>query len=85
MFSLKNIFKLYDYFIVYFNIKYEGYVLHIFCLTGSCLGGNLTEAKSLAEAFEHYKEWYPHSELGYRSPKEYLQLRASNGLSDMEI
>ncbi|EHW5265979.1 IS3 family transposase, partial [Escherichia coli] len=35
-----------------------------------------------AEVFERYKEWYPHSELGYRSQKEYLQLRSSNGLSD---
>lgn len=45
--------------------------------------GNLTEAKKLLEAFEHYKEWHPHSALGYPSPKEYLQGgRASNGLSD---
>ncbi|WP_162751154.1 integrase core domain-containing protein, partial [Shigella flexneri] len=23
----------------------------------------------LAEAFEHYNEWHPHSALGYRSPR----------------
>ncbi|HAV9673819.1 TPA: IS3 family transposase, partial [Escherichia coli] len=28
----------------------------------------LTAAKNLAEAFEHYNEWHPHSALGYRSP-----------------
>lgn len=69
-------------FIMCIQYKCKGYVLHIFGLTGSCLGGGLTEAKSLAEVFERYKEWYPHSELGYRSQKEYLQLRSSNGLSD---
>ncbi|MCY2407960.1 IS3 family transposase [Klebsiella pneumoniae] len=42
----------------------------------------LTAAKNLAEAFEHYNEWLPHSALGYRSPREYLRQRASNGLSD---
>ncbi|EGP3235006.1 IS3 family transposase [Escherichia coli] len=42
----------------------------------------LTAAKNLAEAFEHYKEWHPHSALGYRSPREYLRQRACNGLSD---
>ncbi|WP_172944669.1 IS3-like element IS2 family transposase [Escherichia coli] len=31
----------------------------------------LTAAKNLAEAFEHYNEWHPHSALGYRSPREY--------------
>ncbi|WP_410200597.1 IS3 family transposase, partial [Klebsiella quasipneumoniae] len=48
----------------------------------------LTAVKNLAEAFEHYNEWHPHSELGYRSPREYLRRRTSNGLSDkkcMEI
>ena len=48
----------------------------------------LTSVKNLAEAFEHYNEWHPHSALGYRSPREYLRQRASNGLSDkkcMEI
>lgn len=48
----------------------------------------LTAVKSLAEAFEHYNEWHPHSALGYRSPREYLRRRTSNGLSDkkcMEI
>ncbi|WP_162750756.1 integrase core domain-containing protein, partial [Shigella flexneri] len=25
--------------------------------------------KNLAEAFEHYNEWHPHSALGYRSPR----------------
>ncbi|EHD0957470.1 IS3 family transposase, partial [Escherichia coli] len=30
----------------------------------------LTAAKNLAEAFEHYNEWHPHSALGYRSPRE---------------
>ncbi|EEV1674788.1 IS3-like element IS2 family transposase, partial [Escherichia coli] len=29
----------------------------------------LTAAKNLAEAFEHYNEWHPHSALGYRSPR----------------
>ncbi|MCY4785849.1 IS3 family transposase, partial [Klebsiella pneumoniae] len=42
----------------------------------------LTAAKNLAEAFEHYNEWHPHSPLDYRSPREYLRQRASNGLSD---
>ncbi|HFK7289928.1 TPA: IS3 family transposase, partial [Escherichia coli] len=41
----------------------------------------LTAAKNLAEAFEHYNEWHPHSALGYRSPREYLRQQASNGLS----
>ncbi len=40
----------------------------------------LTAAKNLAEAFEHYNEWHPHSALGYRSPREYLRQRACNGL-----
>ncbi|MGQ3665312.1 IS3 family transposase [Citrobacter braakii] len=47
-----------------------------------------TAVKNLAEAFEHYNEWHPHSALGYRSPREYLRRRTSNGLSDkkcMEI
>ncbi|HCO0307969.1 TPA: IS3 family transposase, partial [Escherichia coli] len=35
----------------------------------------LTAAKNLAEAFEHYNEWHPHSALGYRSPREYLRQR----------
>ncbi|KDA76137.1 HTH-like domain protein [Escherichia coli 2-011-08_S3_C2] len=38
--------------------------------------------ENLAEAFEHYNEWHPHSALGYRSPREYLRQQASNGLSD---
>ncbi|HAY4204853.1 TPA: IS3-like element IS2 family transposase, partial [Escherichia coli] len=42
----------------------------------------LTAEKNLAEAFEHYNEWHPHSALGYRSPREYLRQRACNGLSD---
>ncbi|MEC9751089.1 IS3 family transposase [Escherichia coli] len=42
----------------------------------------LTAAKNLAEAFEHYNEWHPHSAQGYRSPREYLRQRACNGLSD---
>ncbi|HGD8385408.1 TPA: IS3 family transposase [Escherichia coli] len=42
----------------------------------------LTAAKNLAEAFEHYNEWHPHSALGYHSPREYLRQQASNGLSD---
>ncbi|WP_038816548.1 IS3 family transposase [Shigella dysenteriae] len=42
----------------------------------------LTAAKNLAEAFEHYNEWHPHSALGYRSPRGYLRQRACNGLSD---
>ncbi|HDC4463286.1 IS3-like element ISEc36 family transposase, partial [Enterobacter kobei] len=39
----------------------------------------LTAVKNLAEAFEHYNEWHPHSALGYRSPREYLRRRTSNG------
>ncbi|MFY3373076.1 integrase core domain-containing protein, partial [Escherichia coli] len=39
-------------------------------------------AYNLAEAFEHYNEWHPHSALGYRSPREYLRQWASDGLSD---
>ncbi|EOU9170439.1 integrase core domain-containing protein, partial [Escherichia coli] len=39
----------------------------------------------LAEAFEHYNEWHPHSALGYRSPREYLRQRACNGLSDNDV
>ncbi|STF54662.1 IS2 element protein [Escherichia coli] len=42
----------------------------------------LTAAKNLAEAFEHYNKWHPHSALGYRSPREYLRQWASDGLSD---
>ncbi len=42
----------------------------------------LTAVKNLAEAFEHYNEWHPHSALGYRSPREYLRHRTRNGLSD---
>ncbi len=38
----------------------------------------LTAAKNLAEAFEHYNEWHPHSALGYRSPREYLRQRGAN-------
>ncbi len=48
----------------------------------------MTAARHLAEAFEHYNEWHPHSALGCRSPREYLRRRTSNGLSDkrcMEI
>ncbi|EOG7985725.1 TPA: IS3 family transposase, partial [Klebsiella pneumoniae] len=41
----------------------------------------LTAVKNLAEAFEHYNEWHPHSALGYRSPREYLRRRTSHGLS----
>ncbi|MDO1920320.1 integrase core domain-containing protein, partial [Escherichia coli] len=36
----------------------------------------------LAEAFEHYNEWHPHSAMGYRAPKECLRQRDDNGLSD---
>lgn len=42
----------------------------------------LTVVKNLAEAFGHYNEWHPHSALGYRSPREHLRRRTSNGLSD---
>ncbi len=45
----------------------------------------LTAVKNLAEAFEHYNEWHPHSALGYRSPREYLRRRTSNGLSDKSV
>ncbi|ESE62803.1 hypothetical protein SES60163_13173 [Salmonella enterica subsp. salamae serovar 58:l,z13,z28:z6 str. 00-0163] len=49
--------------------------------------GSAEGKRSLAEAFEHYNEG-PHSALGYRSPREYLRRRTSNGLNDkkcMEI
>ncbi|MGO0601593.1 IS3 family transposase, partial [Escherichia coli] len=39
-------------------------------------------AKNLAEAFEDFNDWHPDSALGYRSPREYLRLRACIGLSD---
>ncbi|EIN0504234.1 transposase, partial [Escherichia coli] len=42
----------------------------------------LTAAKNLAVVFGHCNEWYPHSALSYRSPREYLRQWASNGLSD---
>ncbi len=42
----------------------------------------LTAVKNLAEAFENYNEWHPHSALGYRSPREYLRRQTSIGLSD---
>ncbi|XMM18130.1 integrase core domain-containing protein [Escherichia coli] len=42
----------------------------------------LTAAKNLAEACDHCNEWHQHGTLGYRSPREYLRLRTSNGLSD---
>ena len=48
----------------------------------------LTAVKNLAEAFEHYNKWHPHSARGYRSPREYLRRRAGKGLRDktcMEI
>ncbi len=38
--------------------------------------------KNLAEKFEHYNEWHPHSALGYCSLREYLRHRTSNWLSD---
>ncbi|VUT23271.1 hypothetical protein SB6421_02639 [Klebsiella huaxiensis] len=47
-----------------------------------------TALRNLAAAFTHYNENHPHSALGYRSPREYLRRRTSNGLSDkkcMEI
>lgn len=47
-----------------------------------------TALQNLAAAFNHYNENHPHSALGYRSPREYLRRRTSNGLSDkkcMEI
>ncbi len=45
----------------------------------------LTAVKNLAEAFEHYNEWHPHSALGYRSPREYLRRRTSDGLGDKSV
>lgn len=39
----------------------------------------LTAVKNLAEAFEHYNEWHPHSVLGYRSPREYIRRRPAMG------
>ncbi|EFL9197443.1 transposase [Escherichia coli] len=44
--------------------------------------GRLTAAKNLAEAFEHYNEWHPHTALSYISPREYLRRCTSNGLRD---
>uniref|UniRef100_A0AAI8E4I1 IS3 family transposase n=50 Tax=Enterobacterales TaxID=91347 RepID=A0AAI8E4I1_ECOLX len=41
----------------------------------------LTAAKNLAEAFEHYNEWHPHSALGYRSPREYLRQPSRTALN----
>lgn len=41
-----------------------------------------TALHNLAAAFNHYNENHPHSALGYRSPREYLRSRTSNGLSD---
>ena len=61
------------------SIKTITYLSDIGCL--EIQGGSLA-AKNLAEAFEHYNEWHPHSALGYRSPREYLRQQASNGLSD---
>ncbi|MDX9002575.1 integrase core domain-containing protein, partial [Salmonella enterica] len=37
----------------------------------------LTAVKNLAEAFEHYNEWHPHSALGYHSPREHRRQRTS--------
>ncbi len=34
---------------------------------------NRTAVGNLAIAFEHYNEHYPHSALGYRSPREFLR------------
>nr|URQ57244.1 Hypothetical protein [Providencia alcalifaciens] len=42
----------------------------------------LTAIKNLAAAFEHYKEWHPHSTLGYRSPRVYLRRQTHNEISD---
>ena len=47
-----------------------------------CMPAINAKRENLAEAFEHYNEWHPHSGLGYRSPREYLRQQASNGLSD---
>ncbi|RAX92786.1 hypothetical protein CCZ08_24765 [Escherichia coli] len=52
------------------------------CQTGQFSQDVADGALTLAEAFEHYNEWHPHSALGYRSPREYLRQQASNGLSD---
>ncbi|HFQ7807254.1 IS3 family transposase [Escherichia coli] len=38
----------------------------------------LTAAKNLAEAFEHYNEWHPHSALGYLPPREYQRQRITS-------
>ncbi|UMU95787.1 IS3 family transposase [Klebsiella pneumoniae] len=51
----------------------------------------LTAAKNLAEAFEHYNEWHPHSALGYRSPREYRKRQvtaacdSSPGIASLEL
>ncbi|CSI46548.1 insertion sequence 2 OrfB protein [Shigella sonnei] len=34
----------------------------------------LTAAKNLAEAFEHYNEWHPHSALGYPIKRDYISI-----------
>ncbi|OSL82213.1 hypothetical protein EAZG_04509 [Escherichia coli TA249] len=41
-----------------------------------------TALYNLAETIEHCNKNHPHSTLGYRSPREYLQRSTSNGLSD---
>ncbi|WP_149021787.1 integrase core domain-containing protein, partial [Escherichia coli] len=61
---------------------FEGRVWALFLFQKQHTPDGLTAAKNLAEAFEHYNEWHPHSALGYRSPREYLRQRACNGLSD---
>lgn len=43
------------------------------------------EARYLAETFERYNEWHPHSALGYCPLREYKRNRTSNGLRCMEI
>ncbi|AHE73567.1 hypothetical protein M942_24540 [Enterobacter ludwigii] len=45
----------------------------------------LTAVKNPAEAFEHHNEWHPHSAPGYRSTREYLRRRTSNGVSDKKV
>ncbi|MGE6000217.1 hypothetical protein ACQJ2A_26505, partial [Klebsiella quasipneumoniae subsp. similipneumoniae] len=52
------------------------------CVVGKMCDLILQLSKSSIYSTKPYNEWHPHSALGYRSPREYLRQRASNGLSD---
>uniref|UniRef100_UPI001D0C2F82 integrase core domain-containing protein n=1 Tax=Escherichia coli TaxID=562 RepID=UPI001D0C2F82 len=64
------------------SIKTITYLSDTGCL--EIQGGSLA-AKNLAEAFEHYNEWHPHSALGYRSPREYLRTLLVQGARSVLI